>query len=161
MTRHSLAWKVGLFVSISLVMLAGLLIEFSKGRFFFHHTYTIYLHAPDVAGLKNRANVLMSGVKVGSVADVSVASNGKSATFAIKIYQRYEIRKDARFVIQPSGFLGDECVAIIPTKTKGPVLQDGARAEAEAPVSFDELEPLCRRAHPALGPNGRWAWGHD
>jgi phospholipid/cholesterol/gamma-HCH transport system substrate-binding protein len=140
MTKPSLAWKVGLFVFISLAMIAGLSIEFSKGMIFLEHTNTIYLHAPDVAGLKNRADVLISGVKVGSVAEISLDPSGKSATLALKIYTRYSIHKDARFVIQPSGLLGDEYVAIIPTENKGPVLEDGAHAKAEAPFNFEEFE---------------------
>jgi len=139
MTKLSLAWKVGLFVFISLVMIAWLAIEFSKGLLFFEHTNTIYLHAPDVVGLKNRADVLMSGVKVGSVAEISLDPDGKRATLALKIHTRYKIRQDARFVIQPSGLLGDEYVAIIPTENQGPVLADGANAKAEAPFNLDEF----------------------
>jgi phospholipid/cholesterol/gamma-HCH transport system substrate-binding protein len=140
MTKQSLAWKVGLFVFISLVLLAGLLIEFSKGMIFFQHTNTIYLHAPDVVGLKDRADVLMSGVKVGSVSEITLAPDGRTATIALRIYQRYRIRKDARFVIEPSGLLGDEYVAIIPTQNKGPVLLDGANATAESPFNIEEFE---------------------
>jgi len=139
MTKPSLAWKVGLFVFISLAMMAGLAIEFSKGIVFLEHTSTIYLQAPDVAGLKNHADVLMSGVKVGSVSAISLAPNGKSATVSLKIYKRYKIRKDARFAIQPSGLLGDEYVAVTPTENKGPVLQDGASATAEAPFNIEEF----------------------
>jgi phospholipid/cholesterol/gamma-HCH transport system substrate-binding protein len=139
MTKQSLAWKVGLFVFISLVLLAGLLIEFSKGTMFLQHTNAIYLRAPDVVGLKDRADVLMSGVKVGSVAQISLAPDGRGATITLRIYQRYRIRADARFVIEQTGLLGDEYVAIIPTKNKGPVLQDGAYAMAENSFNFEEF----------------------
>jgi phospholipid/cholesterol/gamma-HCH transport system substrate-binding protein len=139
MSKQSLAWKVGLFVFIGLVMLGGLLIEFSKGTVFLRHTYTVYVYAPDVVGLKSRADVLMSGVKVGSVAQISLAPDGKGATINLKIYAPYKIRQDARFVIQPSGLLGDEYVAIIPTKNKGPVLRDGATVTAEASFNFEEF----------------------
>lgn len=140
MTKPSFAWKVGLFVFIGLVLLAGLLLEFSKGMSFLQRTTTIYLHAPDVVGVKNRADVMMSGVKVGSVSEIGLEADGKHATLALKIYSRYQIRADARFVIQPSGLLGDEYVAIIPTENKAPVLQDGASAKAEAPFNLDEFE---------------------
>jgi phospholipid/cholesterol/gamma-HCH transport system substrate-binding protein len=139
MTKRSLAWKVGLFVFISLVMLAGLLIEFSKGTFFLQHINTIYLQAPDVVGLKDRAEVLMSGVKVGSVSKISLNPDGKGATITLRIYQQYKIRADARFVIEQTGLLGDEYVAIIPTKNKGPVLPNGAVARAEESFNFEEF----------------------
>ncbi len=139
MTKPSLAWKVGLFVFISLVLLASLVIEFSKGTQFWQRTNTLYVRAPDVAGLKTRADVLMSGVKVGSVAEIDLASDGKSATLVLKIDTRYKIHRDARFVIQPSGLLGDEYVAIMATANKGPVLQDGAYAQAEPPFNLEEF----------------------
>jgi virulence factor Mce-like protein len=140
MNKPSFAWKVGLFVFIGLVLLAALVIEFSKGAQFWQRTNTLYLRAPDVAGLKTRADVLMSGVKVGSVAEINLAPEGKSATLVVKISTRYRIHRDARFVIQPSGLLGDQYVAILPTANKGPVLPDGAYVQAEPPFNLEDFE---------------------
>jgi len=47
--------KVGLFVFIGLVLLAVLLIQFSKGTSIFRGTYELHLHASNVGGLKQRA----------------------------------------------------------------------------------------------------------
>jgi len=44
MSKSRLEWKVGLFVLTGLVLLAGLLLEFSKGLTFFQPTRAIYLH---------------------------------------------------------------------------------------------------------------------
>ena len=139
MNKPSLAWKVGLFVFVGLVMLAGLLLQFSKGLVLFHRTNTIYVRAPDVVGLKPHADVLMSGVKVGSVSEIRLGAEGRSAIIVLKIYPNYRIYKDARFVLEPSGLLGDEYVAIIPTQNRGPVLANGANAVAEAPFNLEEF----------------------
>jgi ABC-type transporter Mla subunit MlaD len=139
MKPSRLEGKVGLFVFIGLVLLAGLLIQFSKGTTFFRHTYDILLHAPTVGGLKPRAQVLMSGVQVGSVHGMQLAADGKSVTITLRIYQPYQIHKDARFVLEQSGFLGDQYVAIIPTGNKGEPLGPGDEAKAEAPLDLQEV----------------------
>ena len=105
---------------IGLVLLAVLLLQFSKGTTFFRPTYDFVLHAGNVGGLKPRAQVLMSGVQVGTVSDMQLAPDGKSVTITLRIYQQYQIYKDARFVIEQSGFLGDQYVAILPTRNEGP-----------------------------------------
>jgi len=139
MNKTRLEWKVGLFVFIGLVLLAGLLLEFSKGTTLFQATNTVYLDAPDVVGLRVRADILMSGVKVGSVAAIDLAPDGRSAMITLRIYKQYRIHQDARFVIEPSGLLGDQYVAILPTDNKRPVLENGAHAKAEAPFNLQEF----------------------
>jgi phospholipid/cholesterol/gamma-HCH transport system substrate-binding protein len=136
--KSRLEWKVGLFVLIGLVLVAVLMLGFSKGLTFFQPTYTIRLVTTDVGGLKVRSAVLMSGVQVGTVSDISLAQDGKSVTLSLKIYRRFVIHKDAKFVIEQSGFLGDQYVGISPTKNAGEVYQNGDRAQAEEPFNFTE-----------------------
>jgi hypothetical protein len=100
------------------VLLAVLLIQFSKGTSLFRGTYELRLHAVNVGGLKQRAGVLLAGVQVGSVSDIQLADDGKSVTILLKIYKDYKIYHDARFVIEQSGFLGDQYVSVIPTANR-------------------------------------------
>jgi phospholipid/cholesterol/gamma-HCH transport system substrate-binding protein len=131
--------RVGLFVFIGLVLLAVLLIQFSKGLTILHPTYDLLLHAPTVSGLKPRAQVLMSGVQVGTVHGMHLSLDGKSVTITLRIYQSCRICKDARFVIETSGFLGDQYIAIRPTSNEGPTYQPGEAAWAEAPLDLQEM----------------------
>lgn len=139
MTKPRFEWKVGLFVFIGLALLAVLLLEFSKGLTFFRPTYTIYLHSENVGGLKTRATVLMAGVQVGSVSDIRLAPSGTNVTIVLRILSLYEIHKDARFDIQQSGFLGDNYVAIIPTRNEGDIFHDKEEAQAEPPFNLVEF----------------------
>jgi phospholipid/cholesterol/gamma-HCH transport system substrate-binding protein len=139
MSKSRLEWKVGLFMFISLVVLAALLLQFSKGTSFFRSTKTILLRAPNVSGLKVRASVLMAGVQIGTVSDIKLGPQGTNVTISLKIYNEYEIHKDARFVIEQAGFLGDQYVAILPTKNRGDVYHDQETAEAEAPFNIQEV----------------------
>src|SRR5437870_9873341 len=125
MSKTRLEWKVGLFVFVGLVLLAAMLLQFSKGLTFFRPTYTILLRAANVGSLKLRASVLMAGVQVGTVSDIRLSPQGTNVAIALRIYSQYEIHKDARFLIEQSGFLGDQYVAIMPTQNAGPTFQDG------------------------------------
>ena len=139
MEQKRLETKVGLFVFIGLALLAVLVIQFSKGTSLFHGTYNLRLHASDVGGLKQRASVLLSGVPVGSVSDIQLADDGRSVTILLKIYKKFKIYSDARFVIEQSGFLGDQYVAIVPTANQGPVLTNNTPVNCEAPFNLQEV----------------------
>lgn len=139
MEKSRLETKVGLFVFVGLALLAMLLIWFSKGTSVFRGTYELRLHAVNVGGLKQRASVLLAGVQVGAVSDIQLAEDGKSVTILLKIYKDCKIYHDARFVIEQSGFLGDQFVAIFPTSNAPPVLQDGADVNCQEPFNLQEV----------------------
>ena len=139
MEQKRLETKVGLFVFIGLALLAMLLIQFSKGASLFHGTYNLRLHASNVGGLQQRAKVLLAGVQVGSVSDIQLADDTKSVTILLKIYKNFKIYSDARFVIEQSGFLGDQYVAIVPTDSQGPFLTNNAPVKCAPPFNLQEV----------------------
>lgn len=139
MDKSRLELKVGLFVLIGLALLAVTIIQFSKGTSLFRGTYELRLHAVNVSGLKERSGVLLAGVQVGSVSTIHVADDGKSVTIILKIYKDYKIYGDARFVIEQSGFLGDEYVSVVPTDNAQPALTNDASVECEAPFNLQEV----------------------
>jgi phospholipid/cholesterol/gamma-HCH transport system substrate-binding protein len=139
MEKSRLEIKVGLFVLVGLALLAVLLIQFSKGTSLFESTYVLRLHATNVGGLKTRAAVLLAGVQVGSVADIQLADDGKSVTILLKTYKRFKIYSDARFVIEQSGFLGDQYVAIIPTLNQGHLLENNEDVPCQEPFNLQEV----------------------
>lgn len=81
----------------------------------------------------------MSGVQVGTVSDMRLAPDGKSVTITLRLYRPYQIHKDARFAIEQSGFLGDQYIAILPTRNEGAIFQPGDEARAEAPLDLQEV----------------------
>jgi ABC-type transporter Mla subunit MlaD len=139
MHKSKLEWKVGLFVCVGLVLLAILLLQFTKGASFFRPHYDIRLRATSSSGLRENAQVLMAGVQVGFVHSIRLGADGKSVVMTLRIYRPFEIRKDSRFVIEQSGFLGDQYVSIQPTGNEGPVLRPGEEARAEAPVGIQDV----------------------
>jgi phospholipid/cholesterol/gamma-HCH transport system substrate-binding protein len=139
MEKSRLETKVGLFVVLGLALLATLLILFSKGASPFSRTYELRLHASNVGGLKERAGVLLAGVQVGGVSSIQLAEDGKSVTILLSIYQGCKIYRDARFIIEQSGFLGDQYVSIIPTENKDRLLATGDEVNCQEPFDLQEV----------------------
>src|SRR6516165_2003605 len=139
MDKKRLEWKVGLFVFIGLAVLGALMLQFSKGTSIFRPTYNLYLVAKNIGGLKKGASVLMSGVPIGTVSDIELSPKGTSVTITLRIYKRYVIHKDAMFLIEQSGFLGDQYVAIVPTHNEGDVWEPDGHPTAEEPFNLQEV----------------------
>ena len=160
MERSRLETKVGLFVFVGLVLLAVLLIQFSKGTSLFRGTYELRLNAVNVGGLKQRASVLLSGVQVGAVAGIQLAPDGKSVTILLKIYNDCKIYPDARFVIEQSGFLGDQFVAVVPTANQGAPLRFSNPLTQTLGGEQWKQNATAAYGHCDLGSRRRSVWAH-
>lgn len=139
MSKSRLELKVGLFVAVGLALLAGMMIQFSKGKSLFRGTYDITVNAPNVGGLQRGAAVLLAGVSVGNVREIDLGPAGTNVLIRLEILDRYGIHGDAQFVIEQSGFLGDQYVAVVPTENAAPLLEDGDEVQCLAPFNLQAV----------------------
>jgi phospholipid/cholesterol/gamma-HCH transport system substrate-binding protein len=130
---------VGVFVVGCLILLGLLLLAFNKGAGVFAATYTLRLRTGDVGGLKARSAVLMAGVPVGHVTRAELDPDGRGVTVLLKLHKRHPIHRDAKFVIEQIGLLGDQFVVIQPGANAGPLLKDGDEVRCEPPFNLQEL----------------------
>ncbi|MCL4788732.1 MAG: MCE family protein [Verrucomicrobia bacterium] len=139
MSQSRLEIKVGVFVLVGLLLLATLLILFSKGVTRFSRTYDLYLETTDVGGIKRGASVLMAGYPIGSVTRLMLSPNGDTVTLLLEIKQEHRIRTNAFFVLEQSGFLGDQYVAVYPGKNLDvPFLEPGAHVSCPPPFNLQQ-----------------------
>lgn len=132
-------WKVGLFVLIGLVLVAALMLNFSKGITRFKSTYKLNLIMSTVSGLKPHADVMISGVPVGAVVSTDLAPDTGAVNIAVQILSKYKIRTNANFHIDALGFLGDQYIAVTPSQdTSAPFLKDGDTVIGESPFNLQE-----------------------
>jgi len=128
-----------MFVLIGLVLVAALMLNFSKGITRFKSTYKLRLIMPTVSGLKPHADVMMSGVPIGNVIDSELVDEGRSVEITVQILSKYQIRTNANFHIDALGFLGDQYIAITPTTNiSAPFLTNGAVVIGEEPFNMQE-----------------------
>ena len=130
--------KVGLFVALTLFVIGGMILNFSKARGLFTPTHTIKIVAPKVGALKVGAPVALSGVRVGSVAAIELTEDRRAVEISIRILRKYPVHGDAKFVFEQSGLLGDEFVAIIPQDNAVAPLEHGSVVQAEMPFNLQE-----------------------
>jgi virulence factor Mce-like protein len=127
------------FVLAGLLLLAALLIVFAKSSMLLKPGYTLHVRTSNVGGLKSHAQVLMSGVQIGTVAAIHLSPTGTNVVISLRIFKPFEIHQDARFVIESANFLGDQYVAILPTDNKAPLFEDGGEARTEPPFNIQEV----------------------
>lgn len=138
MSEKQIQLKAGLFVLTGLVLLAGMIVLFSKGFSFNIQTYRLELTTPNVGGLKKGAAVLLAGVPIGRVTDIRLTPDSKQVAVALQISRSVVIHGDARFVIEQSGFLGDQYICVIPGANTAPPLKDGDTVRCEPPFNLLE-----------------------
>jgi phospholipid/cholesterol/gamma-HCH transport system substrate-binding protein len=139
MQKKTIEKKVGFFVLVALIMLAALLLQFSRGTTLLRSTYRIDVHTENVSGMARGASVQLSGVRIGHVAEIRLLDNGRTVSLELKIGNEFKIYDDATFAIETSGFLGDQFVAVYPQGNDGVPLEDGDVVEAEAPFNIQEM----------------------
>ena len=107
---------VGLFLTIGMVLLGLLILQFGSVRELFKHTYEITVPFPDGTGIKDGTPVLLGGSKVGKVPRRPVLNaNFNGVIIPLEIYETVKIPIDAKFGIGTSGLLGDSFIEIRPS----------------------------------------------
>lgn len=144
MQNSRIETKVGLFVLITLVLLGTLLVIFSKGVTHFSRTYELKLLTTDVGALKKGAGVLMAGYTIGNVTGIELGENGEAVELTLQIQRKYQVRTNAEFIIEQSGFLGDQYVAIYPSTNRAArYFNNGETAVCPPPFN---LQAVARNA---------------
>ena len=139
MERKHLEWRVGLFVLVGLTVLAMLLIQFSKGTSLFRPTYSLYLTAKNVGGLKTRASVLMAGVQIGSVAAIKLNPRAGMSRSPFGFTRNMTFTRTPGLSSNSPGFSGISTLAIEPTGNQGPTYKSGDMASAQEPFNLQEV----------------------
>ncbi len=139
----STAAKVGGFFLVVLV-LAGLLIwrieDLRLGR---GPAKRISVEFKDVAGLDAKSTVRLAGVRVGKVARIRLAPDGK-AIVEMDLDKDVELRQGASAAIANLGLLGEKYVELVPGPVGAPELPEGTTIKGDVPVSFDQITKLAR-----------------
>jgi phospholipid/cholesterol/gamma-HCH transport system substrate-binding protein len=137
--QRSIEVRVGLFVLVCVVVAAGLIIKFGKLERFSAKTYPVTVVFPNVGGIVREANVMYAGLPVGKVRDIKLTETGAlRVRVTLAIYEGYTIRRDAKFVINQSGLLGDRYVDVIPQSGTAAIIKPGDEIEGTSSVDLTE-----------------------
>lgn len=128
--------KVGLFVTIALLILAGLIM--SIGEYHFYRSgYTITVIFKYVGGLEVDAPVRLAGLEVGEVKKMEIKNSKVYATLWLESFAR--LRRDSRITINSLGMMGEKYIDITMGSPDSPYLPEGSIVIGEDPVSVGDL----------------------
>ena len=124
--------KVGLFITLSLFFLFGLLSQLSSFDNLFKKSYPIVATINDGSGLKDKAKVKLKGVNIGYVKKVLLKDNNVMAHLMID--EGVKIPSDSTLIISQDSLLGGKFLDIKPGNSLEP-LKINALLEKEEKVS--------------------------
>ena len=124
--------KVGLFITLSLFFLFGLLSQLSSFDNLFKKGYPISAKINDGSGLKDKAKVKLKGVNIGYVKKVTLLNN--DVVTELMIDEGVKIPSDSLLVISQDSLLGGKFLDIKPGKSVE-MLAPNALLEKEEKVS--------------------------
>jgi phospholipid/cholesterol/gamma-HCH transport system substrate-binding protein len=129
--------KVGLFATVTLVVLGYLIIRTEDFRLFRPAGVRLEALFETVAGLDDRSAVRTAGVRVGRVDGVELV--GRQAVVGILLDEPLALTQGTRARIATLGLLGDRYVELIPGPPDAPPLPPDARIPGEAAASMDDV----------------------
>jgi phospholipid/cholesterol/gamma-HCH transport system substrate-binding protein len=133
-------WKLGLFSIAILVVAIGAIYYIGKQKNKFGSVVTISARFKTVSGLKTGSNVLVGGIDVGTVDDISLVTDTTVEVDMIiqKGVEKF-IKKNAKASIGSEGLMGDKVVVLVPGTGDTPAVRNGDTLASLAPIETDAI----------------------
>lgn len=136
--------KVGAFVLAGLTLFLVSIFFIGSENNIFSKTFTVAVVFKNVEGLKSGDNVWLSGVKIGTVSDVKIISQGKVVVnLSLKDKQNQFIKKDAIASIGSDGLVGNKIVVIRPG-ISGEIIAPDDTINTSSPADTQELINIAK-----------------
>src|SRR5687768_6954077 len=120
--------KAGIFVSIAFALLVIALFLIGDKEKLFSSSDRYYVRIKDINGLKEGAQVYITGINVGSVRMIRLPRYpGDSVFLELRVVDEAHdlLRTDSRAEIVTEGLVGNKAIAITVGSTKLPILEAG------------------------------------
>jgi phospholipid/cholesterol/gamma-HCH transport system substrate-binding protein len=120
--------KAGIFVSVAFALLVIALFLIGDKEKLFSTTDRYYVKIKDISGLKEGAQVFISGINVGSVREIRLPKfPGDSVFLVLRVEEAATglIRLDSRAEIMTEGLVGNKAIAISVGSTERPIMKAG------------------------------------
>ncbi|WP_201353867.1 MlaD family protein [Hydrogenimonas urashimensis] len=129
--------KVGLFVTIGLILLFLLSTQVNKFQGVGKKGYEVEAIINDASGLEKHAKVKMKGVEVGYVKDIALS--GTKVVVTLFIYKNAKIPADSEVLLTQESMLGSKYINIIPGSSHAYLGENGVISRQKPMSSFEEM----------------------
>lgn len=133
-------WKLGMFVTIGLILFVVTIYFVGKQKNLFGDTFNLKSQFKTVSGLKVGNNVRFSGINVGTVSEIELINDSTVVVSLLmeEDVQKY-IKKDAMASIGSDGLMGDKVLTISPGTISQVVVKDNDFIKSKAAIEMEEL----------------------
>jgi phospholipid/cholesterol/gamma-HCH transport system substrate-binding protein len=138
----SRAFRLGVFIVLTLSILAAGVFLIGSRQFLFSSTYNLKASFKNVAGLANGAEVRVGGIHKGTVKEIQlpVQPGGEmTVVMGMEKSTRKVIRKDSVAAIQTEGLLGNKYVEVTFGSENASNVEDGSSIDSQPPLDISDL----------------------
>ena len=136
--------RLGIFVLTGIALFLTSIFYIGSERNVFNKTFAVSAVFKNVEGLTEGDNVWLSGVKIGTVRDVKIISEGKViVTLSLKDKQNEFIKQDATAFIGSDGLVGSKIVVVRPGSADE-AIHDNDTINSFSPTDTQELINIAK-----------------
>lgn len=131
--------RLGIFVFLGTILLFIAIFLIGNKSALFASTFTVKAYFSNIEGLRSGAPVRLSGIDIGSVSGIEIASDTTGrvvVSMEIKKDVQHFIRVDSRAAIETEGLVGVKIVVISVGSSSANIVNDGGIILAKDPVSM-------------------------
>ena len=142
MLKHLEGARLGIFIFLGTVLLILAIFTIGNRDSLFVSSITVKTYFTKVQGLRTGAPVRLSGYDIGSVSNMTLASDTSGrveVTMRIDEEVRQFIRLDSEASIETEGLVGKQVISISPGSTDLEIVSDGGIIKAKDPVSVEAI----------------------
>ncbi|MDQ8205346.1 outer membrane lipid asymmetry maintenance protein MlaD [Pelagicoccus sp. SDUM812003] len=141
MNSKKVDFSVGLFVLIGLLAIVYMAVQIGGSRFLGSDLKSVTAIFTNVGGLSSGSNIMIAGVKIGTVGPITLNQESLKAEVELRINDDIELFDDATASIKTNGLIGDKYVSIYPgtpdlgLELSGPIVDTEPAIDIEGLIS--------------------------
>lgn len=137
MKRFDVELAVGLFMIAGIICLGYLSIKLGRMEVLGSKGYEVYAFFSNSGGLKTGSSVVIAGVDVGRVKDITLENY--QARVVLDLQQGVIIQEDAIASIKTKGLIGEKYIEITPGGSEKNIPPGGRIRDTQPAVDLEEL----------------------
>jgi phospholipid/cholesterol/gamma-HCH transport system substrate-binding protein len=139
-TNNTYKIKLGIFVSIGLIILFVIIFFIGSNQNLFSSKFKVNTNFRNVSGLQIGGEVRFSGISVGTIESIAIINDTTVNVVAmINNEVKKFIKKDSRASIASEGVIGNKILMISHGTPKAPQVTDGTFIKSFEPVEFEDI----------------------
>jgi phospholipid/cholesterol/gamma-HCH transport system substrate-binding protein len=140
-------WKLGMFVTVGLLLFIMAIYFIGKQKNLFGSTFHITSQFKTVSGLEVGNNVRFSGINIGTVEEIRLINDSSVVvSMVIKDDVREFIKTDARASIGSDGLMGDKVLTISPGVKSTKVIENNGTIASVNGIEMQDLMKSVKKS---------------